>query len=197
MFCPQCGNQGNDEVKFCRKCGANLQGVQEAMTGRSTKGFDWDKTWVKEMLMSQEERERRQGITPEVKRMNEIKGGVITAAAGLAAMIFLYFLLGAVAANEPPKDALIISKIWLSGLVPFFVGLALIFNGLFVSKRIVKLKQEQFERQREALGDAQARLLATTSTNPLPEIETPYTPNFSVAERTTYHLPQPPNREMQ
>ena len=67
MFCPQCGNQANDEVKFCRKCGANLKGVQEAMTGRGAKPIDWDKTWVKEMLLSQEERERRQGITPEVK----------------------------------------------------------------------------------------------------------------------------------
>lgn len=197
MFCPQCGNQGNDEVKFCRKCGANLQGVQEAMTGRSTKGFDWEKTWVKEMLLSQEERERRQGITPEVKRMNEIKGGVITSAVGIGAMIFLYFFLGAVGASEGGKDAVILGRIWLAGLVPFLVGLALIFNGLFVSKRIVKLKQEQLEQQRENLGEAQARLLAATSTNPLPEVETPYNPTYSVTERTTYHLPQPPNREAQ
>jgi zinc-ribbon domain len=193
MFCPQCGNQANDDVKFCRKCGANLQGVQEAMTGRGTKGFDWEKTWVKEMLLSQEERERRQGITPEVKRMNEIKAGVITTAAGVGAMIFLYFLLGAVAESEGGRDALIISKVWLAGLVPFLVGLALTFNGLFVSKRIVKLKQEQFEQQQAA----QARILATPSTHPLPEVETPYNPTYSVTERTTYHLPQPPNREAQ
>ena len=136
MFCPNCATQTTEEVKFCRKCGANLRGVQEAMTGR-TKAIDWDKTWVKEMLMSQEERERRQGKTPEVKRLEEIKAGVITAAAGLGAMIFLYFLLGAVAANEPAKDAMIISKVWLAGLVPFMVGLAILFNGFFVSKQIV------------------------------------------------------------
>lgn len=192
MFCPKCGNEANDEVKFCRKCGAKLQGVQEAMTGRSNKAIDWDKTWVKEMLLSQEERERRQGITPEVKRMNEIKGGVITSAVGLGAMIFLYFLLGAVAQNEP-KDAAIIEKVWLSGLVPFLVGLALIFNGLFVSKRIVKLKQEQLDQLRET----QARTLPTGTTNQLPEVEAPYTSPYSVTERTTYHLQQPPNREMQ
>src|SRR5437762_7713904 len=107
MFCPNCATQTTDDVKFCRKCGANLRGVQEAMTGLSAKAIDWDKTWVKEMLLSQEERERRQGITPEVKRMNEIKGGVITAAVGIGAMIFLYNFLGAVAANEP-HDARII-----------------------------------------------------------------------------------------
>jgi hypothetical protein len=193
MFCPKCGNEANEEVKFCRKCGANLQGVQEAMTGRGgNKSIDWDKTWVKEMLLSQEERERRQGITPEVKRMNEIKGGVITTAAGLGAMIFLYFFLGAVAANEG-KDAVIVGRVWLAGLIPFLVGLALIFNGLFVSKRIVKLKQAQLAQEQEA----RAQTLTAHTTNQLPEVETPYTSPYSVTERTTYHLPQPPNREMQ
>lgn len=191
MFCPQCGNQANDDVKFCRKCGANLQGVQEAMQGRSTKAIDWDKTWVKEMLLSQEERERRQGITPEVKRLNEIKGGVITAAAGLGAMIFLYFFLGAVAANEG-KDALIVGRVWLAGLVPFLVGLALIFNGMFVSKRIVKMKQEQLEQTKNAMP----RHLSTPNTAQLPEFETPSIPDYSVTEQPTYRLPQQPNKEM-
>ncbi len=192
MFCPNCATQTTDEVKFCRKCGANLQGVQEAMTGRSTKGFDWEKTWVKEMLLSQEERDRRQGITPEVKRMNEIKGGVITSAVGIGAMIFLYFFLGAVAANEG-KDAVIVGRVWLAGLVPFLVGLALIFNGLFVSKRIVKLKQEQLDQSQEA----RARILSAANTHQLPEVETPYTPNYSVTEQVTYPLPPPPKKEMQ
>ena len=192
MFCPQCGNQANDEVKFCRKCGANLKGVQEAMTGRSAKGFDWEKTWVKEMLMSQEERERRQGITPEVKRMNEIKGGVITAAAGIGAMIFLYFFLGAVAANEG-KDAVIVGRVWLAGLVPFLVGLALIFNGMFLSKRIVKLKQEQLDQTK----DTMPRHLSATTTAQLPEYETPAIPDYSITEQPTYRLPQQPKKEIQ
>ncbi len=192
MFCPQCGNQANDEVKFCRKCGANLQGVQEAMLVRNSKAIDWDKTWVKEMLMSQEERERRQGITPEVKRLNEIKGGVITGAAGLGAMIFLYFFLGAVAANEG-KDAIIVGRIWLAGLVPFLVGLALIFNGLFVSKRIVKLKQQQLDQPQEAMP----RHLSAATTAQLPESETPPIPDYSITEQPTYRLPHQPNKERQ
>ncbi|MBS1806739.1 MAG: zinc ribbon domain-containing protein [Acidobacteria bacterium] len=190
MYCPNCATQTTDDVKFCRKCGANLRGVQEAMTGR-TKAIDWDKTWVKEMLMSQEERERRQGITPEVKRMNEIKGGVITSAVGIGAMIFLYFFLGAVGANEGGKDAVILGRIWLAGLVPFLVGLALIFNGLVVSKRIVKLKQQQLEQT------PTPRILSTTSTTQLPEFEAPAIPDYSVTEQPTYRLPQQPNKEMQ
>lgn len=192
MFCPKCGNEANDEVKFCRKCGANLQGVQEAMAGRGNKTIDWDKTWVKEMLMSQGERERRQGITPEVKRMNEIKAGVITSAVGIGAMIFLYNLLGAVAQNEP-QNANILENVWLAGLVPFLVGLALMFNGLFVSKRIVKLKQQQLDEMQAA----RAQLLSTHTTNQLPEAELPFTPNYSVTEQATYPLPQPPKKEMQ
>lgn len=189
MFCPNCATQTTEEVKFCRKCGANLRGVQEAMTGR-TKAIDWDKTWVKEMLMSQEERERRQGITPEVKRMNEIKGGVITSAVGIGAMIFLYFFMGAVAANEG-KDAVIVGRIWLAGLVPFLVGLALIFNGLFVSKRIVKLKQEQLEQS------TARRNLSTANTAQLPAFESPAMPDYSITEQPTYRLPQQPNKEVQ
>ncbi len=192
MFCPQCGNQANDEVKFCRKCGANLRGVQKAMLRSGEKDMDWDKTWVKEMLLSQEERERRQGITPEVKRLNEIKGGVITATVGIAAMAFLYNFMGAVAANNP-NDANIIENIWLAGLVPFMVGVAILFNGLFISKRIVKLKKEQ----QAQLPDIVARPLITPTTNQLPDIETPYTPNYSVTEQATYPLPQPPKKEMQ
>ena len=192
MFCPQCGNQANDEVKFCRKCGANLQGVQEAMAGRGAKPIDWDKTWVKEMLLSQEERERRQGITPEVKRMNEIKGGVITTAVGIGTMIFLYNLLGAVAANESGGDAAIVGYVWLCGLIPFLVGLALMFNGLFLSKRIVKLKQQQLE----PLPEARGQNLSAPTTNQLPEVEMPYTPNYSVTEQVTYPLPPPPKKEM-
>ena len=193
MFCPNCATQITDEMKFCRKCGANLQGVQEAMTGRGSKPIDWDKTWVKEMLLSQEERERRQGKTPEMKRMEEIKGGVITSAVGIGAMIFLYFFLGAVGASEGGKDAVVLGRIWLAGLVPFLVGLALIFNALIVSKRIVRLKKEQEER----LSNATARTLATGTTNQLPEVETPYTPNYSVTEQATFPLPQPPKKEMQ
>jgi hypothetical protein len=191
MYCPNCATQITEDVKFCRKCGANLRGVQEAMTVHNSKAIDWDKTWVKEMLMSQEERERRQGITPEVKRLNEIKGGVITAAAGLGAMVFLYFFLGAVAVNEGGKDGPIIANIWLCGLVPFLIGLALIFNGLFISKRIVKLKQEQLQQSETA------RNLAASATAPLPEFETPAMPEYSVTEQTTYRLPQPPNKEKQ
>ena len=184
MYCPNCAIQITDDVKFCRSCGANLRVVKEALTGQNSQAFDWNKTWVSEMMMSSKERERRQGKTPEVKRLEEIKAGVIVSSVGIGAMIFLYFLLGAVAANEPAKDAMIISKVWLAGLVPFLIGLALMFNGMFISKRIVKLKKEQDERLPSAPG--------ISTTHQLPDIESIPIPNYSVTDQTTYRLPQEP-----
>src|SRR5215467_12299595 len=87
MFCPGCSAQVADDTKFCKQCGANLFGVREAMVSRGEK-FDWSKTWVAEMFLSEDERERRRGVTPAQKRNNEIKAGVITTLAGLGAIIF-------------------------------------------------------------------------------------------------------------
>ena len=88
--------------------------------------------------------ERRLGITPEVKRYNEIKAGVITSSVGIAVSIFLYFLMQGIilGGNASPEDAEILSRIWIAGVIPFSVGLALIVNGVFVSK-----KQAQIARQ--------------------------------------------------
>src|SRR2546423_10785013 len=139
MFCPQCGSQQNDDLKFCKLCGANLLAVRQVVATRDTdKKFDWSKTWVAEMFLSQEERKKREeelertrGITPEVKRYNEIKAGVITGSVGIALMIFLYvFMQGVILSGDvPPDAAVIISRLWVVGVIPFFVGVALLING--------------------------------------------------------------------
>jgi hypothetical protein len=33
MFCPRCGVESPEQFKFCKSCGANLQGVSEVMSG--------------------------------------------------------------------------------------------------------------------------------------------------------------------
>jgi uncharacterized membrane protein YvbJ len=46
MFCPRCGFQVSDDLKFCKQCGANLRGAREAMTSSSTEGkLEWNKTY--------------------------------------------------------------------------------------------------------------------------------------------------------
>src|SRR5215204_3639220 len=100
MFCPQCGNKQSDELKFCNLCGVNLYAVRQVASTRATdEKFDWSKTWVAEMMLSESERKRRQGdfeqergLTPEIKRYNEIKGGVITSFVGIGVMLFLWII---------------------------------------------------------------------------------------------------------
>jgi hypothetical protein len=182
MFCPRCGLQASSDTKFCKQCGADLRGVQETLTRRGTKDFDWSKTWVAEMFMSQEEQDRRKGITPEIKRLNEIKGGIITTLSGLGAMAFLYFFMGAVAAKNP-DDAEIVSRIWLCGLVPFVIGLGILFNGLVVSRRIVELQR----RPQDSLPP-----LAAPTTSQLGDAPPQAMPPYSVADPTTALLQTPP-----
>ena len=181
MYCPKCASQNNDDVKFCRQCGANLRFVQEVIARGGEKEFSWQKTWVAEMLMSEQERDRLQGVTPEIKRLNELKGGVITALVGLGSMIFLKVLLAAVAAGEPEHDARILHSVWVVGIVPFLVGLGLIFNGLFVSKKIVRLKEQLPSNQ-----------LPTPNTAQLPPQMPSARPGSSVTDPTTALLDKMP-----
>jgi hypothetical protein len=175
MFCPGCAISVTDDTKFCKSCGANLRGVREAMAGRG-EPFDWSRTWVAEMFMTGEERERRRGITPEQKRLNELRAGVITTLTGVGVMIFLRFFLVAVAeAKSDAEAAEILRHVWLAGLIPFLIGVGLLINGFFLSNRPVK----------QAIPPAPTPLPAHT-TNQLNEA--PRT-QASVVEHTTAHLP--------
>jgi hypothetical protein len=193
MFCPQCGANQSDELRFCNLCGANLQAVRQAVQSREAgESFDWGKTWVAEMFLSEAERkkraqelERQRGITPEVKRYNEIKAGVITSCVGVGVMIFLYFFMEGVIASgqNPPSDAAILSRIWIVGVIPFLIGLGLIINGLFVSKRLAKVLSEAAANETGALAAPPVRpaLRPADTTEFIPT-------NFSVTEETTKHL---------
>ncbi|PYS84027.1 MAG: hypothetical protein DMF67_07100 [Acidobacteria bacterium] len=60
MFCPKCGANQSDELRFCKTCGANLYAVRQVVdTREADEKFDWSKTWVAEMFLSEAERKRR------------------------------------------------------------------------------------------------------------------------------------------
>src|ERR1041384_293327 len=99
MLCPRCTSNQGDDIKFCTSCGANLQAVREVLDTPAGKKFDWSKPWGGDLFMSGQmaevrkaEMERRLGITPEVKRYNEIKAGVITSSVGVGVAIFVFFI---------------------------------------------------------------------------------------------------------
>src|SRR6185503_2339847 len=190
MLCPRCSSNQSDEIKFCTFCGANLQAVREALDSPdSGKKFEWGNTWVAEMFMSGQmaelrklEMERRMGITPEVKRYNEIKAGVIVSSVGVGLAVFLAIFMQGVAGHVKPDVAEIITRLWVAGVIPFMVGVALIINGLVVSKKIVEA-QERALKEGMALDEGPSpRSLRPPDTNEFMPT------NFSVTDGTTRHL---------
>jgi predicted phage tail protein len=143
MFCPGCGIQVSDDLKFCKQCGVNLRSAREAITASSTDSteekFDLSKTW---MEFLPEEARKRLSPTPEAKRLTEIKEGVLTIFTGFGAMIFFYFLFDAVAKKAGDSADIIRSLYWL-GMVLVMIGAGMIFNGLFISQRMLKPKDRQ------------------------------------------------------
>jgi hypothetical protein len=189
MICPRCASNQSDDIKFCTACGANLQAVREALQAPDSAGkLNWNNTWVAEMFTSSQvnelrkrEMERQLGITPEVKRYNEIKAGVITSCVGVAVTIFLFFLMHAVALQNP-QNAEILQSVWLAGLIPFMVGLALVINGVVVSKKMVQvIEREQAKAKNLEEGPAPRGLRSPDTNEFIPA-------NFSVTDQTTRQL---------
>jgi hypothetical protein len=194
MFCPKCGSTQSDELKFCKSCGANLFAVRQVVETRETDVKpDWGKNWVAEALLAQgeskrrqEETERRRGITPEVKlRYDEIKAGVIVGTIGIGIGIFLYvFMQGVIlSGNVTSNSAEILSRLWIAGVIPLFVGISLIINGLFVSKKLVEIARNASQAEPSKLaGDSDHQSLRPADT-------TEFIPSaLSVTEHTTRHL---------
>jgi hypothetical protein len=192
MFCPRCGTNQTDDIKYCKTCGGNLSAVREAVVSRETSGkIDWSKTWVAEMFLSSAEQEKRrqqlereQGITPEIKRQKEVKAGVITASVGVGVSIFLFVLMQGIvlSLHNPGSEKEILSRVWVAGVIPFFVGLGLIINGLFVGR---------IDRRRvttDSLENSKPQSLPPNDTERLLH------PPFSVTEQTTRQL-EDSNRE--
>lgn len=204
MTCPRCGSNQGDDLKFCTVCGANLQAVRQALEVREegAEKFNWNNTWVAEMFMSAQEQERRKaaydlarGITPEVRRYNEIKAGVITSSVGIGAAIFLLlFFQGLIQNSHVSADAaVILSRIWVAGVIPFFVGLALVFNGAVISKK--QIEAQKRDAPKDLPGTAPQGLPSPTQQSLAAPDTNDFTSSpFSVTESTTRHL-QSSNRK--
>ena len=193
MFCPRCGGSSqNEALKFCNFCGANLYAVRHVVDTRETgEKLDWSKTWVADMFLSEGERKRRareleiqRGITPEVKRLNEIKGGVIVTSVGVAVTVFLFVLMeGIIRSGNVTSGAVeILSRVWVAGLIPLMIGIGLIINGVFVSKRLDKIAKDTLPLAGTSDRGSGSRSLRPADTNEFAP------PQFGITEGTTKHL---------
>jgi len=191
MYCPSCGTEVSDQTKYCTKCGVNLRRVRGVLGkgGASVKkGDDWEPFWLEERRARNEARKKR---TPEEKRLNEIKAGVIISSVGLGVMIFLNLLFDAIANASHDPDAVILRSLWAVGLIPFLIGLGIFFNGLFVSKRIVELKRQQERKDQQSPLFSAPNTLDTSPVARLVEPSQPQISDFSVTETTTTKLREP------
>jgi hypothetical protein len=126
--------------------------------------------------------------TPEEKRLNEIKGGVITTSIGLGLIFFLYVLFDAIANSVHGPESEILRSLWAVGLIPFFIGVGILFNGFIISRRIVELKRRQEQE------NPQLPLFSAPNTSPVARLAEPaQSPisDFSISEPTTTKLREP------
>lgn len=186
MFCPRCGSLQDANLKFCKSCGANLYAVRQVVDReirplklRASPGSQRGPS-----MMPSVKGARRSwtigGLAPQITGYNEIKAGVVTSSGGLGISIFLYFLMqGIILSGSPsPETAEILSRLWTVGVIPFLIGLALLINGVFVSRKLAEVVRQATHPAAE--------------TNPL-ELRSADTSEFissgvSVTEGTTKHL---------
>jgi hypothetical protein len=106
-------------------------------------------------------------------------------------MVFLSLLFNAIASTIEGPGGNILRSLWAVGLIPFLIGLGILFNGLFVSKRIVELKRQQEQKDQQSPLFSAPNTLDTSPVARLVEPSQPPISDFSVTETTTTKLREP------
>ena len=190
MYCPGCGSITSDDLKFCRQCGANLRVVREALVSRSKEHQPHhNQDWLANLVSAGAELKQRLESSPEEKRNNEIKSGVITCFVGVGISVFLYFFMDVIAKQKSPNDAEILRQVWMAGIIPFMVGIGLLFNGFFVTRRLMRHKEQHQQPDQSQLHTLPAPIALPAKTTDQLVADAAPSPAFSISEETTAHLP--------
>src|SRR6266566_2428873 len=140
MYCPICGSEERQPGQYCRACGTDLRVVRRGLerpdeiTASAVSAREQISQAMAEKIREMESSRDLQRIaedvvpkiekfleSPEEKRLRRVRAGVVTAAIGLGATL-LIFLMSIEAHDLLPFISL--------GLIPFFIGLGLLVNGL-------------------------------------------------------------------
>ncbi|CAN5118122.1 hypothetical protein BH20ACI2_BH20ACI2_13050 [soil metagenome] len=190
MFCPSCGIEDRQANQFCRACGADLGRVRTAVASpdsitasavsardeigravaakiRETRSASELSTVAEEVLPQIEKFLE----SPQQKRLRRMRTGMILACVGLGTAIGISLVSMAMT----DKDVIFLAAL---GAVTFFIGLAFILNGVFLTVP----RTEVHDRSSEAAGQAELDNMFAA-----PELAQPagFT---SVTEDTTKHL---------
>jgi len=199
MFCPGCGSEERQASQFCRACGTDLRRVRitlespdsvtaSAVTAREEIG----RAMAEQIRRVQDSRDLKrvaEDVLPQIekflesyeeKKLRRVRAGVITAASGLGAAVFMILM----SAFLPGPDAEALLGISGLGIAAFLIGVGLIVNALAFTKPPKVLEDRS--------GDARLQNLLDTGYTP-PQLKAQTTSNLgqtpgSVTEHTTLHL---------
>ena len=199
MFCPSCGLEEKHSNQYCRACGTDLRPVRFAL--EKPDNITASAALARDEIsraFAQKIRETQDAIgmkivaedvlpqiekfleSPEEKRMRRIRTGSIISFVGLG--VTIAFLLASLIGSD--KGVIVIAA---AGLVTFFIGLAFVVNGLFltVPKKILSDKSDDANSQRK-LDSIESK------TNELVLPEGNREIFSSVTEHTTHQLKKEP-----
>ena len=202
MFCPNCGLNEDRTVQFCRTCGTDLGAVRDtlaqpnavsasiaaareeiasAAAAKIKEGQWWQVgaivPEVEKLFESAEDRRLRLIRADEEQRLRRIRAGIMTAAAGLGAVLLSLLL------SLAQKHALFMIG---PSLIALLIGLGTVINGLlFTMPKQSALNRAPDEPQRDRFDLPPGKVAKTG------EVLTPPEPSLlrpSVTEQTTRHL---------
>jgi hypothetical protein len=192
MFCPNCGTEERQRSQFCRVCGTDLRVVRtglerpdsitaSAITARDEIGKAIAAR-IREVQTGKDLHRIAEHVLPQIanflaspeeKRLKQIRQGMVTATVGVASIIFFLVLSEALHKHEFEAIAAL-------GIVPFFVGLSIVINGIFFTVfRKKAVPEEDPSMEMPPAGESVPREM--NAAPPIPH---------SVTEHTTKHLQQ-------
>ena len=78
MFCPNCATSNNNDVKYCRSCGANLSLIPQALSGKlPDKKPDWGQEWKRPRDRHRREASLQNGIRLSIAGLGFLLASVI------------------------------------------------------------------------------------------------------------------------
>lgn len=139
MFCPTCGSEERQLIQYCRACGTDLRviraGLQNADTFAPAYARDHISRAIAEKIRETQSPDDLKKVaeevlpeiekffeSPEEKRLRRIRAGVVIASMGFGGTLIAFLLT----LQDSEFMALL-----LPGVVLFFIGLAIILNGIF------------------------------------------------------------------